>query len=190
MSIYLQYVIPIVTFILGAGLTLLLKRYDKQNASLAIYAKEVSDCANEWYNQLYDIEQAVRTHSSKEEIARKLEFYSQNRLILPKFIRALAVLKRHPQARSLVLAAAEMLKILTKEHYAENRLVCESKFRHSGFVDLMPAQIDCLPVGATLISPYDADEHAVIEHGKSLAALVPLLDSHVQKINLEAGRVL
>jgi hypothetical protein len=188
MSAYLSYIIPFITFLLGACLTLFLKRYDRRNASIAFYAKDLSDCANEWYNQLYEIESAFRHGESAEEIAKRVEFYSRNRLVLPKFLRALEALKKHGEAKQIVLEAGEMLKILAEPRKLTNRssYACHTIFSFMGTDErtqpvLLP---DFASPGASPL------KFPIAENAKPLNSVVTLLDSHVQTINIEAGKIL
>src|SRR6185295_9850192 len=98
---FASYAVPLATFVLGAILTLFWKRYDKRATIIATYVRELSDCANDWYNQIYELKIA-RSDLTPVEFEKREEYYVRNRLVLPKYLRALNALRRYEEAGPLV----------------------------------------------------------------------------------------
>jgi hypothetical protein len=73
----------------------------------------LSDCANEWYDQLYQIQIDARYSNRPADAAKQFEFYERNRLVLPKYLRALEVLEKYSEATTIVAEAKQILSILT-----------------------------------------------------------------------------
>jgi hypothetical protein len=173
MNSYLSYGIPIFTFLLGSALTLVLKQYDRRNFSLAVYARDLSDSANEWYTQLYEIR---NMDSSDQDFEKKAALYERNRLVLPKFIRALEALKKYSKAKQLVTEGERFLSVVTvaKEAKKATSYTCRSCAK----VFTPPL----LFLGNQLPSS---------SHGLFLTDdFVEDLDRHIQSINAEAGKIL
>jgi hypothetical protein len=185
---FLPYAIPFLTFFLGAALTLFLKRYDRRAANLSIYAQDLSDCATEWYNQLYEIRVDLQSGDARRQISRKIEFYERNRLILPKFLRALEALKKHKEANALVIEANAILDILTiadkraNSESFQGRTMCKSAY------DLFGGDHLFLP-GLKSKRYSTVRKEVPSLQGKKYGELFSLLDDHVQRINIEAGKV-
>jgi hypothetical protein len=173
MNSYLSYTIPILTFLLGSALTLGLKRYDKRNSSLAIYARDLSDFANDWYNQLYEIRNA---DGSSQDFERKVKLYERNRIILPKFVRALEALRKYKNANRLVAEGERFLSVVTvsKERKGLSTFICRN----------------CAHVLMTQ-EEFPEEQHYAGERGLVLLDnFVEDLDRHIQSINAEAGKIL
>jgi hypothetical protein len=189
---YLPYIIPLLTFFLGAGLTLLLKRKDAETAAISNYVREISDCANEWYNQLHELYIAARAGKKISSVIARFDFYGQNRIVLPKYLRALEVLRKHKKAASVVSEAEKILEILTTTYLEENGTIqkmCKAvgaafkKDEGAEFV-FMPG----LGPGPEFFEVEKAKQAS--DYGIRLEEVIPTLDIHIQAINIEAGKLL
>lgn len=93
MEVFLKYTIPLITFILGAWFTLLIKNREKRETVLSIASTQLSELCTEWYTQLHEIYIASQDSLFQDSSRRILFHYERNRLVLPKFIRELEILK-------------------------------------------------------------------------------------------------
>jgi hypothetical protein len=191
MAAYLPYVIPILTFALGAALTLFLKGYDKRTAIISTYARELSDCTNEWYQQIHDLV----LHSDDSEFQKHVLEYEHRRLVLPRLLRAIAALRHYPEASTIVIQADRILSILTRQKTSQyiTYAACETGFASAG------RQRDDLGCRRFLHSadlPAGFEASVMLKDatfGSKDAAMVTLLDSLdncIQQINIEAGKVI
>ena len=105
MDILNQIIIPLGTFILGILFTLLLEKFKRRRSIVSKYVPETAKLINDWYNQLYEIGVEMKNGKSSEQISNLrhlVSFYEQNRLILPKLILNLEILKKHKSCSALV----------------------------------------------------------------------------------------
>jgi hypothetical protein len=162
----LKYGIPIATFIFGAALTLFLKRHDRRSAIVGTYARELSECANEWYGQIYELYVADQ-QGHKKDFKDKAAYYVRSRLVLPKYLRALEVLRKYPEAGTVVMIGERILADLTTTTQVEedgvSGLLCE---------------------GAAFTQAARRRPNAKLDE------LVACLDRDVQAMNVAAGKLL
>jgi hypothetical protein len=178
MATFLPYVIPILTFVLGAMLTLFLRRHDKRAAVISAHAKELSDAANEWYNQLHELVMAP-----EDEFYERSEKYVTNRLVLPRFLRSLAALRGYSQAEPIAKEAERILLLLTN---------CRSQQRYC----CRPLRLDFEPLtdrppyrGKFLSKDPRRNTTYFSREGFSLDETLGTIDRSIQSISVLSGEV-
>jgi hypothetical protein len=113
-EIVVKVAVPAGTFFLGVLSTWLFKRQEEKKTLLRHHAQEVSRLTNEWYNQLHEIRAQASMGLTRQELRHKIDSYVSNRLILPKVLLSLEVLRGYSQAALLVREVEEFLKIITE----------------------------------------------------------------------------
>lgn len=108
----LKVLIPIITFILGSLFTLFLKEREKKTDTIQKAANEIANLTSDWYEQLHQINVKLRFSPVRNEIEQELYLYLHNRLILPKYLRALKVLEAK-KCNYLVRYAHDFLDLVT-----------------------------------------------------------------------------
>lgn len=192
MQASISYLMPLLTFFLGAALTLVLKRSDNERSTVNIYAKELSDAANEWYNQIHELYIAAGSGKKISSIITKCGFYGRNRIVLPKYLRALEVLKQHKRAAEMVVEAEKILGILTTVYITQNnRETKMCRFLKAGYREGEGVEFIFMPALGPEADFFNMDSgRNVSEYGVRLEDVMPALDMHIQTINIEAGRLI
>ena len=100
----LKILTPFITFLLGIFSTILFKRFDKRKERLAKSLTAALELTNSWYNQLHEIYVELKNASENGDniIPGKFIFYVNNRLLLPKLLHHLEVLKKFKKAENAV----------------------------------------------------------------------------------------
>ena len=178
-----QIVLPVGTFVLGVLVTVTLQWYERRNNVLREHVGEVATLTNAWYNQLYEIRVAAHRTQDKGEVERLLDFYLQNRLVLPKLIMSLGVLKRSGAAEDLV-AEVELFLTAVTDYQADH--LNQDVFR------CLP--IDCMEptVRRTALLDGTLSGSNLTRLGlvSELDALLLRLDQHQQVISNKASELL
>lgn len=102
MDLISRVIIPVSTFIIGILVTLGFQRYERKRTVLRQHAQEVLNLINAWYNQLHEIRVELRKYPSISEVEDHIYSYVYSRVILPKLLLSLEVLKAHQEANTLV----------------------------------------------------------------------------------------
>jgi hypothetical protein len=182
MSEYLKLLIPVLTFFMGAVLTLLVERNKRRNVSVALYARELSDCASDWHKQLCEIEDVALQGKDEEAFLEKSKFYIKNRFLLPKFLRAKTALLLHKDAKEIIAEADAILQLLTKPCSLNDG---------STFVGMFPDQNSVVDVAFPVEMPRIFRKSEIqFSSDITLSGAIHRLDGHVQKINILAGKLL
>ena len=171
----LKYLVPIISFLLGAGFTLFLKRREKKDLLVARASEQLAELATDWYSQLYDILSASRKgdHVTADQL---LATYGQNRIVLPKYIRTMEILRKYPETRKLAKLGEEFLSGLTRPAQTDSSIYCKN-------------------LSATFLtsdSLFLDNNSPTIEKRKSLVKFgdyLQRLDGIVQEINRESGKL-
>jgi hypothetical protein len=99
-----RLLLPIFTFCAGAAVTFLSQRYWKRHEEVKESAKALADLTADWYNQLDNLQAELVDCEASGDASALIERYVSNRLILPKVIYHLSVVKRWGGRRSEKLA--------------------------------------------------------------------------------------
>ena len=159
----IQIIVPIFTFFLGALFTFLYWKADRKKRKESESVQEVAKLVNEWYEQLHDI----YIHKSISDL--KIQEYSQNRKVLPKLLQHLEILRNKKKYESFVKAADEFVFILTYNSESEDTKLCSP-----------------IRMVATIL----ANLQSGVEKTESLDILLSETDKKLQKINIQAGKIL
>lgn len=115
----LKLITPFLTFILGVISTILFKRLDKRKEYLNKSLDELRDLVNAWYNQLHEIYFDLQISPTVGKPSKFL-FYINNRLVLPKLLHHLEVLRKYKKASNVVLLTEEFLCFVTNYNKSLN----------------------------------------------------------------------
>ncbi len=115
----LKIITPFLTFTLGVISTIIFKRLDKKKEYLGKSLDEVRDLVNAWYNQLHEIYVDLKISPTIEKPS-KFIFYINNRLILPKLLHHLEVLRKYKKANKVVFSTEEFLSLVTNYNKSFN----------------------------------------------------------------------
>jgi hypothetical protein len=168
-SEFLNIFIPVITFFLGIIITTLIEKDKRKNEKLDQYINETSELVNDWYNQLYQLNYDNKKRLDSIEIKRAMFFYSQNRLILPRILKNIEIIKNSGRCQTLALRVEGFLCLVTN-YKAKNDNVaikCTDFF---------------LPTNE-LMSLRHAEQ-------QKLDNILLSLDTLNQKISIEAGNLL
>ena len=209
---------PIITFFLGCIFTLLLKKRESKREIINRNINEICDCVNEWYNQIHTILVEMQFNDDPNLINKKIYGYNSNRLILPKLLRNLEILKKYGECVGLVKEVEEFLALVTHKppqsnllgaHIGENvdtHRCMQMEFPH----DIVMKNFDAVHynMGKVLqnFSKNDFLEYSIEENinvhqcsqnsflhdiaMKDLENLLIQLDSNVQKIGKSASKLI
>lgn len=108
----LKLITPFLTFLLGVVSAILFKRFDKKREQLIKSLDEVRDLVNAWYNQLHEIHYELKV-APTNSIPQKYLFYINNRLVLPKLLHHLEILRRYKKAHKVVKYVEIFLSLVT-----------------------------------------------------------------------------
>jgi hypothetical protein len=108
-----KVVIPVSTFILGVVATLLLKQMEQRRMGFRTRVEEIADQVNNWYNQLHAIDVEIEAGVDARVLKSKVYDYVRNRLVMPKLVRNLEVIRHDRKSRQLVLEVEGFLKMVT-----------------------------------------------------------------------------
>lgn len=113
MEILTKIALPLCTFLLGIVFTLVLKRYEQRKALIRKHAEESSLLLKDWYNQLHNLETALRSQPNKRENESNILSYVQERSVLPGVLFSLEVLKSYKESEPLVKNIEKFLELVT-----------------------------------------------------------------------------
>lgn len=183
----LQYFIPLATFLLGVGFTFFIKKKERDESTVSDASKELANLSTEWYRQLHDILVTVRYEEAKNA-EKAIYFYTKNRIVLPKFIRSIEILRKHNKASVLVDYSEELLDILTDFQSKSNEIKSLERINQTCYsVRYLDERIDCarlLPETALINRIYGSK--AMIKYEETLNHI----DQLIQNINREAGKLI
>ncbi len=97
-----KVVIPLTTFILGALVTFLVQKYWRKRDVVNGSAKALADLTADWYNQLDELRKSLNQAIRPTNAAELVDSYVRNRLILPKVLYHVAVLRQYDAYPELV----------------------------------------------------------------------------------------
>lgn len=113
MDVLTKIVIPLCTFLLGIGITILLKRYEQKKAVIRKHAEETTTLLKDWYNQIHALQVASQADSSKMSYRRLVNSYVQERSILPRVLLKLTVLESYKESRQMAEDVKDFLALVT-----------------------------------------------------------------------------
>src|SRR5689334_4139489 len=87
-----KVVIPVATFVVGVVATLIIQAWTRRRASFRESARCLADLTADWYNQIDQLRGQAEDLSARD-FDRQLDLYLRNRLVLPKVLYHLMVLK-------------------------------------------------------------------------------------------------
>jgi hypothetical protein len=169
MEILTKVIIPVCTFFLGIVFTLAIKRYEQKKAALRQHIEETVTHVNAWYNQLHSLTAELRSEKILEEAEARIYLYVSNRLILPKLLLSVGVLKRHKASELLINDVEDFLRLVTTYHPSSPEVMIYCPHVRPNHLPLKRAS--------------DKDS-------KILEELLPQLDSRLQRISNEAAKLL
>jgi hypothetical protein len=108
----LKLITPFVTFFLGVLSTMFFKRFDKKKEQLLKSLDEVRDLVNAWYNQLHEINYELKVSPTNSRPS-KFIFYINNRLVLPKLLHHLEIVRKYKKAHKVVEHVERFLSLVT-----------------------------------------------------------------------------
>ncbi len=177
--------VPLLTFVLGVVVTLIVNKYEQRRAIRRQQAEEVSKLINDWYNQLHDISVNMRRGLSENERTNLIHFYVHNRLVLPKVLFSLEVLKKHKDCNVLVNEVERFLEMVTT-YRGRDRALYQCVFCHS--LDMKTVRNE-----RKLLSESDASSvylEKIAEAPRlALDDLLTELDVQLQKVTREAAKL-
>ncbi|UOQ69510.1 hypothetical protein [Hymenobacter volaticus] len=112
-SEFLNVFVPVITFFLGVIITTVIENRKDKQEKIEQYVNNTSELTNDWYHQLYQLNYDNKRRIDSVEIKRAMFFYSQNRLILPKIMKNLEVLKGASSCKEFVSKTERFLKLVT-----------------------------------------------------------------------------
>jgi len=168
-DIITRVVFPILTFVLGIGATFLAQRYWKNKETTLMSVKSLAELTADWYNQLDQLRNSLSNdviRSDPIKAAVLVDAYIRNRLILPKMLYHLTVLREKHAYPDLVLRSEKFLSVVTSYR---------SEITH----------IECVKCG-DLLSGKPSDPKAFDDFARILEGL----DNNQQEIVREAARAI
>jgi hypothetical protein len=111
-----RMVIPVLTFGLGILATFLAQRYWKNKDVTAESVKSLADLTADWYNQLDQLRNSLNADPIRTDPLKATELvdaYIRNRLILPKVLYHLAVLRERKAYPELIFQVERFLSTVT-----------------------------------------------------------------------------
>lgn len=166
-----KIIVPICTFLLGIVFTILFKRHEQRKTVIRQHTGETVKQINEWYNQLHSLNGDLRGLVTKDEAEARIYLYVSNRLILPKLLLSLGVLRKHRASERLVKNAEDFLMLVTTYRPDEpNELV------------------ECLFLERCALLTIMGDRKEA--QAENLERLLPQLDAKLQRINQQAAKLL
>jgi hypothetical protein len=112
-EVWTKIVIPLTTFALGALVTYLVQKYWRRRDAVTESARTLAELTADWYNQLEELRKSLKQAAKQAKAADLVDCYVRNRLILPKILYHLAVLREHDAYPGLVSQVEEFLCMVT-----------------------------------------------------------------------------
>jgi hypothetical protein len=130
-DIWTRAVIPVVTFVLGAVVTFLVQRYWRKRDAVAESAKALAELTADWYNQLDTLRKDVNQAGDTIKATQLVDAYVHSRLILPRALYHIAVLRERNAHAQLVSCVEAFLSSVTSYNNAVTgvSLTCRDLFR-------------------------------------------------------------
>lgn len=130
-----DFVLPLATFILGVLFTMIWDKNKKNSEKYQSCANRLSELTNDWYNQLYNLNSEKKFNSKNFE--KELFLYSQNRIVLPEYLKIITNLKKKKKYSKLVDKAESFLELIT-DYDRNDHMVPQCVFCHEApFQDKM-----------------------------------------------------
>ena len=114
----LRIIIPIATFILGGALTLLVKVFEQRRDTKRRSVSSIQQLTNEWYNQLHEI-LIHKEEGQDPEFINAYTKYLSNRIILPKLLTHLEILKGFNDTHPYIIEVESFSSMVTNYNNSE-----------------------------------------------------------------------
>ena len=124
--------IPIITFFLGSIFTLFMKNRESKRETINQNTNEICDLVNVWYNQIHAIFVDLKYGKNISELDKEIYTYNHNRLVLPKLIRNIEILKQYKGTNNFVEHVELFLELVTNigSRSSENEAIfCEPFYK-------------------------------------------------------------
>ena len=185
----LKFAVPVITFALGVIFTVVFYRYQRRSELSRKASEDMVKLSAEWYTQLHEI--LVSAHDADKSKAQSLATaYSQNRLILPNYLKNIEILRRDKRAAELVGLGEVFLSQLTYHDTNHDKTYCLCF--HAAISALPKAYIEVVNESIISASGYKSPFHDLPGGPPKLVELTPnylnTLDRTVQKISKHAGK--
>ena len=105
-------VIPIATFVLGCSFTLVVNHYQERRDVRRKAAEQVVELTQSWYEQVKQLTADLAKANDDTNAALISYSYVNNRLVLPRLVLQLGILKSDGNAKSLVSATERFLDLV------------------------------------------------------------------------------
>ncbi|HOV13231.1 MAG TPA: hypothetical protein PK771_03015 [Spirochaetota bacterium] len=120
-------IIPLLTFFLGVISSIIVNKKNNNLENINKNITQISDLANEWYNQIIDLNLLLEFNSDKENFEQSLN-YIYSRLVLPKYLRCLSFIKEYRKVEKFYNIAQEFLDLVTYYDYILGSSCCRIGF--------------------------------------------------------------
>ena len=170
MEIIKDFILPILTFGLGVVITILWDKSKKKKEERMTAVSRIFELTNDWFNQLYTLNTEQKFNFSNFE--KEAFFYSQNRLVLPEYLKIITYLKGQKRYSKLVEKAEDFLTLVT--NYERN-----DKERLRG---IMKLTTDCVAFEEFVDEQKNGEQQ--------VESPLQQLDSLLQEMAIESGNIL
>ena len=111
---FLKIGMPLLTFTLGVLTTLWSKKVEKKNEFLRENIKAIVTLTNDWYNQLLDLRaKSLDPGIKTEEFQRAVFVYVHNRIILPKLLLSMEIVRKSGKYVDLLESTESFMTLVT-----------------------------------------------------------------------------
>ena len=121
LDVFLRIFVPLLTFVLGVIATIWSKKTDLRKEMAREHAKNIVSLATDWYNQLIDLQAESMDQADgmdpdvvKTVMKRHAFTYVNSRVVLPRMILSLELVKNSGQFSELVETAEQFLDTVTQ----------------------------------------------------------------------------
>jgi hypothetical protein len=121
-DVFLKIFMPLLTFALGVIATLVVKRVERQHDWIRDQLRAVLALTNDWYNQLIDLRTKSLDPGINSEAMQQCVFaYVHNRIVLPKLLLSLDVLRKSRKHKEIVRLTETFLELVTSYSVTQTR---------------------------------------------------------------------
>jgi hypothetical protein len=114
LDVFLKIFMPLLTFALGVFVTAWAKKRELQNELLREHVLNLVALASEWYKQVLELRgKSLFPDASGDQFTPAFYMYKNNRLVLPKMLFSLEMLKNSGRYPELVKTVQEFLDVVT-----------------------------------------------------------------------------
>lgn len=110
---FLHILIPFITFLLGCLFALLIKKRENRREIIHRNVTEICNLVNDWLNQLNKLAVELKFGRNISKLEKDVYSYTHNRLVLPKLVRALEVVKEYKNCEIIVQEVENFLRSIT-----------------------------------------------------------------------------